>query len=256
MARYKYQGTFKDGNGRVVGTATTSDGVAGTISVYLAGGTTAASVYTASAGGVAVNSVSTDTHGYFYFWVDDGDYVGTQRFKITLSHSDFESKTYDNLRILDNTAKVTVDLYISAAGIKAPGTKPAVEALLGLTSVWEFSNEAVAGNQESIAGTLKLPSQMDKTTAPVFKIGWSANGVSPGNVKWQLEYLYISPGEATNAAAQATLTKTDTASATSNGFIISAFAALALPSTSDQDKLFKVTRLSDDAADTIADKID
>ena len=100
MARYKYQGTFKDGNGRVVGTATTSDGVAGTISVYLAGTTTAASVYTASTGGVAVNSVTTDTHGYFYFWVDHDDYTCSQQFKIVLSHSDFESKTYDNLVIM------------------------------------------------------------------------------------------------------------------------------------------------------------
>ena len=99
MSRYKYMGTFKDGNGRVVGTATTSDGVAGTISVYLAGTTTAASVYTASSGGVAVNSVSTDTHGYFYFWVDDSDYTVSQTFKITLSHADFESKTYDDIVI-------------------------------------------------------------------------------------------------------------------------------------------------------------
>jgi len=99
MSRYKYDGTFKDGNGRVVGTATTSDGVAGTISVYLAGTTTAASVYTASAGGAAVNSVSTDTHGYFYFWVDDGVYAVSQTFKITLSHADFESKSYDNIVI-------------------------------------------------------------------------------------------------------------------------------------------------------------
>jgi len=100
MARYKYQGTFKDGNGRVVGTATTSDGVAGTVSVYLAGTTTAASVYAAETGGVAVNSVSTDTHGYFYFWVDHDDYTCSQKFKIVLSHADFESKTYDDIHIM------------------------------------------------------------------------------------------------------------------------------------------------------------
>jgi len=108
MSRYKYQGTFKDGNGKVVGTATTSDGVAGTISVYLAGGTTVASVYTAASGGTAVNSVSTDTHGHFYFWVDPKDYQIIQEFKITLSHSDFESKTYDNIVIFPGEGTIDV----------------------------------------------------------------------------------------------------------------------------------------------------
>jgi hypothetical protein len=100
MARYKYQGTMKDGNGAVIGTETTSDATAGTISVYLAGTTTAANVYTASSGGSAVSSVTTDANGHFYFWVDDSDYNDSQKFKITLSHPDFESKTYDDILIL------------------------------------------------------------------------------------------------------------------------------------------------------------
>jgi hypothetical protein len=71
--------------------------------VYLAGTTTAADVYTASAGGTAVASVTTDTHGNFAFWVDDGDYGSSQLFKITLSHGDFESKSYDNIIIIPHS---------------------------------------------------------------------------------------------------------------------------------------------------------
>ena len=100
MARYIYQGTFKDQNGKVVGAATTSNSTDGVVYVYLAGSTTAASVYAASSGGSAVNSVETDDYGHFYFWVDDSDYTPDQLFKITLTHADFESKSYDNIKIL------------------------------------------------------------------------------------------------------------------------------------------------------------
>ncbi|MCK4328800.1 right-handed parallel beta-helix repeat-containing protein [candidate division WOR-3 bacterium] len=120
--RHKFQSTFKDGNGRVVGTATTADGVAGTISVYLAGTTTVASVYTASSGGTAVNSVTTDTHGYFYFWVDPKDYGTAQLFKIILSHSDFESKTYDNLKIFpDEVSRFIIDSTETDQGATGDG---------------------------------------------------------------------------------------------------------------------------------------
>jgi len=165
MARYKYDGTFKDGNGRVVGTATTSDGIAGTISVYLAGTTTAASVYTASAGGVAVNSVSTDTHGYFYFWVDDTDYAVTQRFKITLSHADFESKSYDNIRILNHLDAVTATaaevsqyaLTVTMADISTAGSVWVVAPHAGtIAAIYSVINGAIitvnAGITTEIAG--------------------------------------------------------------------------------------------------------
>jgi hypothetical protein len=100
VSRHIYQGTFKDGNGRVVGSSTTSNSTAGTINVYLANGTTAATVYAAETGGSSVGSVSTDAYGYFEFWVDDSEYVPSQRFKIVLSHANFESKTYDDIKII------------------------------------------------------------------------------------------------------------------------------------------------------------
>jgi hypothetical protein len=114
--RHIYQGTFKDQNGAVVGSATTSDGNPGTVTVYLAGTDTLASVYTAAAGGVAVNSVSTDVYGYFYFWVDDATYAFGQLFKIVLTHRDFIARTYDNITIVQATTSIInglIDIKIS-----------------------------------------------------------------------------------------------------------------------------------------------
>ena len=178
MSRYIHQGTFKDGNGRVVGTATTSDGVAGTISVYLAGTTTAASVYTASSGGVAVNSVSTDTHGHFKFWVDDSDYAVSQKFKITLSHADFESKTYDDLVIFTpvyDVLNVTMaDISTaSSAWVVAPhaGTISAIYSVIngaiitvnaGITT--EIAGVAVTGGAITIAFTGSAAGIVDSCT--------------------------------------------------------------------------------------------
>jgi hypothetical protein len=91
MARYKFQGTFRDKFGHVVGD--------GTISAYLVGTTTPASIYAASSGGTAVNSVTSSSNGYFYFYVDQIDYTDTQRFKVALSKSGFLTSTYDDIII-------------------------------------------------------------------------------------------------------------------------------------------------------------
>ncbi len=94
--RYSYYGTAKDQNGKVIASAT--------VSVYLAGTTTVASVYTASSGGSAVNSVTSGAStssapGYFIFWIDRVDYVATQQFKITISMSGFNTQTYDYISV-------------------------------------------------------------------------------------------------------------------------------------------------------------
>ena len=103
--RYVYQGTSTDQNGAVIKSCT--------VSVYLAGTTTAASVYTASSGGTAVNSVTSDsTNGSFSFWVDTGDYATSQLFKITLSKTDFTSVSYDNLSIYPMLALVGVGTVV------------------------------------------------------------------------------------------------------------------------------------------------
>ncbi len=91
--RYVYKGLFRDGSGHPV--------LGGTASVYLAGTTTAASVYTASSGGTAVNSVtSSTTDGTFELYVDESDYGFGQKFEVILSKAGYTSQTYDNLEIL------------------------------------------------------------------------------------------------------------------------------------------------------------
>ena len=92
MARFILEGTWRDGKGNPI--------KSGTVYVYLAGTTTAASVYAASTGGSAVNSVTTDaTTGGFSFYVDNGDYANTQKFKITFSKTNFQTKSYDDIKI-------------------------------------------------------------------------------------------------------------------------------------------------------------
>lgn len=159
---------------------------------------------------------------------------------------------------LNGDARVTVDKYITASGIRSPGGNPAAFVEYGIAGAWEFDDQGVEANQESISGTLKLPTQMDKTVVPIFKIGWSANGVSPGICEWQLEYLYRSPGEDTAAAAQETLDTgvTGVASATSDGLVITAFSGVDLPSATDQAMFFRVTRLSALGDDTIAGTVE
>jgi len=157
---------------------------------------------------------------------------------------------------INQTLQSVVDMYISASGIKAPGSKPATFVESGLTGVWQFADEGLEANQESVSGTLKLPTKMVRTEVPVFKVGWSADGISPGNCEWQLEYLYISPNEDTSGSAQETLTVIGTASSTSNGFIVTSFSGIDLPESTDQAMFFKIKRLSAGSNDTISDTVE
>ena len=153
---------------------------------------------------------------------------------------------------LSGNSRVEKVIWIGANGIKAPGAKPATFVEDGLTGCWEFGDE-IEANQESISGTVKIPNDMDRSVAPKFGIGWHANGVSPGDCKWQFEYLWRSPNEDATAGAQETLTVTSTASATSNGLIVAEITGIDLPSGTDVAMFWRVTRLSGDGDDTIAD---
>ena len=102
MARYVYQSQAKDGMGRAMPNAS--------VIVYLAGTTTPATIYAASVGGTAIvgSKVTCDSTGYFKFFVDDGDYASTQRFKIVVSATTaagaaYQPQTWDYLVIYPNT---------------------------------------------------------------------------------------------------------------------------------------------------------
>lgn len=154
---------------------------------------------------------------------------------------------------LHGTARTTESIWIDANGLKAPGEKPATFIQHGLSSAWQF-DDAVESNQESICGNMQIPSCMDRSVAPTFSIGWSADGVSPGDCGWQLEYLWTSLDEDTTAAAQDVLVQNSTASATPNGLVLLVFTDMEAPSATDACLHFKITRLS--AHDTIADTVE
>jgi hypothetical protein len=93
MARFIFNSNFQDQNGRAVG--------GGTVTVALAGTSTAATIYSASTGAAqADNTVtSSTTGGQYSFYVDETDYDATQRFKITLSKNGYASVEYDDIAI-------------------------------------------------------------------------------------------------------------------------------------------------------------
>lgn len=155
---------------------------------------------------------------------------------------------------LTGDGRVVKDQWLAAGAIRAPGVKPATNVDHGLCSAWQFA-DAVEANQERVCVLMKCPIDMDRSVAPQICIGWSADGVSPGDCVWQVEYLWTSENEDTTGAAQETLTTDDTASATSNGLIITAITGVDLPSSTDVCLHMRLTRLSAHADDTISDTV-
>lgn len=105
MSRYIYQDYIQDGNGVIVASAS--------IVVYLAGTTTLATIYSAESGGSAVSgsTVTSDSNGFFSFYIDTDDYAADQLFKITWSKTGYTGSSFDNLRILWNFRPSALDDY-------------------------------------------------------------------------------------------------------------------------------------------------
>jgi len=93
MARYSYQGFTTDGSGRAIESAT--------VTVYEAGTTTGATIYTAASGGSADadSAVTSDSSGYFQFFVDSGDYSTAQGFDITITKTNYNTTTLEDVTI-------------------------------------------------------------------------------------------------------------------------------------------------------------
>lgn len=98
MAKHVFNGHFQDGTGRAVSS--------GSITVYLAGTTTLATIYPqrdsgeASATADSDSVVSSSSSGQFSFYVDDADYMPGQKFKITLSKTGYTTSTYHDVEII------------------------------------------------------------------------------------------------------------------------------------------------------------
>jgi len=157
---------------------------------------------------------------------------------------------------LTGTARVIRDLWIDAAGIKAPGAKPATEVSFGTleTMAWEFSNEGVEANQESVSWRIAIPYDLDRTEGVIVRLGWSS--ASAGNCKWQLKYRWFSEDEDMTQDGEETLTAVDVASSTANGLVVTTIEGIDAPSDTDATIMFKLTRLSADGEDTISDTVE
>ena len=172
MARYLLKGTARDGNGKIIASAT--------ISVYLAGTTTAASVYEAYSGGTAVNSVTSSSDGTFSFYVDDTDYTGLQRFKCVIGKTGYTSITYDYITIFDVTAIIDTDTtFASAADTVVPSqlaAKTYIDATSASAAAAVISNTAYGSSWDTV--TTIAPSKnavYDKIEAIVSDAAYAAS---------------------------------------------------------------------------------
>jgi hypothetical protein len=108
--RCKFEGVYRDGAGNVV--------KSGTVTIYLAGTTTAANVYKTATATTAVSTLTTSAVGKYTFYVDRFEYDAEQTFKIVLSKTGYTSATYDNVAV-DNpvikTYPISTDTTVATA---------------------------------------------------------------------------------------------------------------------------------------------
>lgn len=117
--RHPISGTCRDTTtGQVRGSST--------INVYLSGGNIPVSIYTASTGGTAVNSVTSDSLGKFLFYIDEDDYPLTQLFRIVSSKTGYDSITYDYIPFFSLQC-VDTDVALSSNSDKKVPTQRAVK---------------------------------------------------------------------------------------------------------------------------------
>ena len=150
MARHFFGGSTRD-------SSTGQIRPSSTITIYLAGTATLASVYAASTGGAAVSSVLSDSDGKFGFWVDESDYALTQLFDLVSSKTGFTSITYQNVPAFNLTA-VDTDGTMAANSDKKIPTQKAVVTYIAATSqplhanLTTLSGLASVSNLSTIAG--------------------------------------------------------------------------------------------------------
>ena len=158
---------------------------------------------------------------------------------------------------LHGTARVINGQWIDAQAIKAPQTNPAELISFGVleTPAFQFA-DAIEVNQENVTFNMRLPYRMDKGVAAFLAIGWSADGISPGNCRWQLEYLFTKLDDDTSAGAQDTVVVTSAASATAHGLVVVQLPAMQVTEATDICVHCRVTRLSADVLDTISDAVE
>lgn len=144
------------------------------------------------------------------------------------------------------------EIWLDANTIKAPTVKGAVWVAHGITGAMQFAD----GDDRTVVANMRIPDRMDRAIAPIIGIGWSADGVSPGNCEWQLKYLWTAVEEDTTAPAQGILTKVIAASTIANGMVMTHFTGIKAPSEADVCLHLNLKRLAGGALDTIADTVE
>ena len=188
MSRYIYpldgSATTCDSNGKVLPSTT--------IVAYLTGTATPAKIYTASTGGVAVYSITSDPiAGTFFFYVDDGDYATSQGFDITFTNTfygqnQFATKVIKNFVIMEvayysslfgNVRYISDPLFASlSAAVTAIGSTPtklvidttAVVPIGGLTFPSTLQVEVAEGGSITLTGNLTVNGSFSAGLYPVF----------------------------------------------------------------------------------------
>jgi hypothetical protein len=151
--RSYFKGVARDGGGIIVKSAT--------ISVFEAGSTTAANVYTSLTETTPVNSVTASAAGVFEFWVSRFDYDQSQTFKLVISKSGYTSVTWDNVEVKDvvlGTYTISADTTVTTELKPPKGVMYSIDSGKTLTINGPFGagdypvfagSGAVAGIRES-----------------------------------------------------------------------------------------------------------
>jgi len=176
MARWKFQGTTKDQSGRILPSAT--------ISVYLAGTTTPASVYTSVTSTTAVNSITSSSPDATYaFYTDSFDYDHDQAFKIIITKPSYTSVTYDNLphgEVVLGTYTISTAKIVTTY-VKVP--KGVVYAKSGSGSL-TFNGGFEAGSYQVFSDDLTV-SGLKVIKAEWFGVGTIADGFTDSLIALQ-----------------------------------------------------------------------
>lgn len=178
--------------------------------------------------------------------------VGTTRLGDQATH--YTAFAADGILTMVGTAMVTNALWLGVQGLKeVPVGLAAAYVNHGVSGAWQFTD----GQQDGVAGNIRIPNRMYRTTAPTLTIGWSSTATEK-KCEWQIEYVWRAADEATTANPDDTLLSSTDAGGTSEssdvaeGLTLTTFT-LAAPDASDACLHFRIRRIGDDAVNDTLD---
>ncbi len=160
--RHAYNGVAVDGNGRVITDAT--------IAVFEANSLIAANIYTAISGGVAVNTVTSDsTNGSFVFFMDRVNYSSKQLVDITISKTGFQDITYSYLQVFPFEVDLDLREFLPYAFVTNGSVDYNTQQQAALDEIQSNSGGKLVYPQGIFATSLAL----DMPTVPLILTGFN-----------------------------------------------------------------------------------